>query len=341
MRATVRLTTRCDNACRFCGQHGVAIGDEAQWRSQLEAARAGGASEVTFTGGEPTLVGFLADAIAAARSLGFVAIGVQTNGRSLRDGALVRSLRDAGLTDVHVSVHGARAAVHDYHVGVDGAFADVDVALGRLRVEGIAVVVTTVLTRSNARVVSELPAWLAHHGVRAWTIAVPHAAGRAAVEHDRVLPRLALALPFALHALDAARKRGVEVGIEGAPACLLGPWIVESRCCVLRAFAPVCEGCGARGRCAGVDAAYLERFGADELRAREGSRQVPSMSAAYMRMFVGAGELVATPVVAHEGVLAARRRLPVLMRPTPGREETRSKAKSAAELFPELGEGEE
>lgn len=341
MRAVVRLTTRCDNACRFCGQHGVAIGDAEDWRGELEAARAGGDDEVTFVGGEPTGSAVLVDAIAAARSLGFVAVGVQTNARSLRDGALVRSLCDAGLTDVHVSVHGARAAVHDYHVGVDGAFADVDVALGRLRVEGITVVATTVITRSNARVLAELPAWLEHHGVRAWTIAVPHGAGRAATELDRVLPRLALALPFALHALDAAKKRGIEVAIEGAPACLLGPWIVESRICVLRSFAAVCEGCGARGRCAGVDPAYLERFGADELRARDGSRELPSMSAAHVRMFVGAGELVATPVVAHEGVLAARRRLPVLSRPAPGLEETRRKPQNAAGLFAGLGEDEE
>lgn len=341
MRAAVRLTTRCDNACRFCAQHGVVAADAEDWRAQLEAARSDDLEEVTFTGGEPTLAAALVEAIAYARALGFAAIGVQTNGRALRDGALVSALQHAGLTDVHVSVHGARAAVHDYHVGQDGAFADLDVAMGRLRASGVAVVATTVLTRSNARVLAELPAWLAHHGVRAWSIAVPHAAGRAATEHDRVLPRLALAMPFALHALDAARKRGVEVGIEGAPACLLGPWIAESRICVLRSFADVCEGCGARSRCAGVDPAYLERFGADELRAREGSRDRGSMSAAHVRMFVGAGELVAMPVVAHEGVLAARRRLPVLSKPAPGLEETRRKPESAAGLFAELDDGEE
>jgi hypothetical protein len=185
-------------------------------------------------------------------------------------------------------------------------------------------------------VLAELPAWLAHHGVKAWTIAVPHLAGRAATQHDRVAPRLALALPFALHALDAATKRGIEVAIEGAPACLLGPWIDASRICVLRSFADVCEGCGARGRCAGVDPLYLERFGADELRAREGSRGSVSMSHGHARMFVGVGERVATQVVAHEGVLAARRRLPVLAKPSPGLEETRRRPQNAAGLFTQL-----
>ncbi|MBL8946124.1 MAG: radical SAM protein, partial [Myxococcales bacterium] len=225
-RATVRLSTRCDNACRFCAQAGVEARDvaDAAWEEALVQARGRGADEVTFVGGEPLLVQGLERAIARARELGFRAIGVQSNGWALGEPRRVEGLRAAGLTDVHLSVHGGRAAVHDYHVGRDGAFERIVVALGELRRCGVVVVVRTVLTRSNARVIGELPAWLGGHGVRAWGIAVPRVAGGAAREFDRVVPRLGVAVPFALHALDRARRIGIAVGVIGAPRCVLGPW---------------------------------------------------------------------------------------------------------------------
>lgn len=336
-RAIVRLTTRCDNACRFCGQHGTPASDADDWRARLDAARRAGADEVSFVGGEPLLCRVLVPAVAHAATLGFGAIGVQTNGRALGERATVTALVDGGLTDVHLSIHGARAAVHDYHTGVEGSFERVKTALGHLRAAGSTVVVTTVLTRSNARVLAELPALLDHGGVAAWSIAVPHTAGRAALEFDRVVPRLGLAIPFALHALDRARKLGMAVAITGAPACLLGPWTDASVIDVPRAWAEVCDGCGAQAACAGIDAHYLSRFGGDELRPRAAPGPTgTAMPDRLRRMFVGPGELVPVVLHAHDHAASARRRLPMLERPSPGREETRRAPQPAAALFPEL-----
>jgi len=337
VRASVRLTGRCDNACCFCAQHGTAVGDRDDGRSQLDAARRDGADEVSFVGGEPLLVDTLIPAIVHARALGFVAIGVQTNGVALAERAVLDRLRDAGLTDVHLSIHGAQAAIHDYHVGRPGAFVAVTAALANLRTRGVRTVVTSVLTRSNARAMGELPTWLVAHAVAGWSVALPHAAGRAAAAFDRVMPRLALTLPFVLHALDRARKLGLPVGMTDAPACLLGPWIAESRIEQSRSFAPVCDGCDARPRCAGVDAAYLARFGGDELRPRaRADAGALSMSAALRRCFVGVGERIELEIPRHEPAAAARRRLPLLERPAPGRDENRTRPQNAAPLFPAL-----
>lgn len=349
-RATVRLSTRCDNACRFCAQAGVEARDldDAAWDEALVQARDRGADEVTFVGGEPLLVAGLERAIARARELGFRAIGVQSNGWALGEPRRVEGLRAVGLTDVHLSVHGARAAVHDYHVGRDGAFERIMAALGELRRCGVVVVVRTVLTRSNARVIGELPAWLGGHGVRAWGIAVPRVAGGAAREFDRVVPRLGVAMPFALHALDRARRIGIAVGVIGAPRCVLGPWdrarISEGQ--GEGAFAEVCAGCSGRAGCQGVDARYLGRFGGDELRAiGEGITNAAGIAGGEFgmtdelgRMFVGVGEEVDVAVTVHESVRGARRRLPVLEKAQPGVEETRGVVRTAAALFPGLGE---
>lgn len=337
-RAAVRLTTRCDESCIFCGQHGVEERDEHDWREALTRARAH-SDEVSFVGGEPSLSADLAVAIAAARALGFRAIGMQTHARHLH-GARLDALVEAGLTDVQVGLHGARADVHDYHSGTDGSFVAVRAAIAELRGRGITVVVDSMLTRSSFRVLGELPPLLLALGVAAWRVNVAQVAGRAALAFDRVIPRLALALPFALHALDRAGRSGIAVAIGGAPACLLGPWAAQQLDHGARASAAACDGCSARPRCVGVDAAYLARFGGDELRARSAVAERGSMPAPLARMFVGPGALVDVAVAVHEPPRAARVRLAVVGKVAPAQDEQRGRGAVAGEelrtIFPAL-----
>lgn len=336
-RATLRLVGDCDNACIFCGQSGTAFDRVDDWRARLDASFAEGVDEVTFTGGEPTRFAALVDAVAYARRIGFVAVGIQTHA-GLLDTVMVDALVGAGLTDAHLSVHGARPEVHDHHTGRAGAFVGVERALADLARHRVPVVVATVVTRSNARVLGELPTWLAGHSVAAWCVDMPRAAGQAARQFDRVMPRLALAIPFALHAIDRARKLGIPAAIRGAPSCLLGPWTSVRMNEPARDFAAVCESCPASAACSGVDPTYLARFSGDELRARAAFVPGEPMPAALARCFVGPGELVEHAVVVHDSAGAARHRLPVLQRPTPGRDEDRSRPRSAAALFSDLGE---
>jgi hypothetical protein len=156
------------------------------------------------------------------------------------------------------------------------------------------VLVTTVLTRSSYHVVGELPVWLASRGVAAWCIEPVIARGRAAAAFDRQVPRLALALPYALHALTAARERGIASFVRGAPLCMLGPLVELAILAEARAYGAVCASCAARPSCAGADAHYLACFGESELRARDAPRE-SGETPWVARAFVGPGELGAHP----------------------------------------------
>jgi hypothetical protein len=293
------------------------VGDDlapASLGAALEALRET-ADELTFVGGEPTLSPALPAAIAEARALGFRAVGIQTNGRRLAEVALAERLVGAGLTDVHVSIHAASAPAHDYHTGVAGSFQALGAGMAAARALGAMVVATTVLTRSSFRGLGDLPALLAARGVAAWHLALPVVAGEAASGFDRVVPRLGLALPFALHALDAAGKRGLPAFISGAPLCALGPFAARALPAELdsaRAFAAGCGACEARPGCPGVDAAYLARWNGDELAPR--ARPAVTPTSALARLFVGAGELgpVVGPAPARTDGVRARRGLPLL-----------------------------
>lgn len=311
-RATLLVTPRCHNACLFCAREGLADeGAEAPAREVLRdvmRALAATHDELTLTGGEPTLRDDLDGLIADARAAGFRRVGLQTNGRRLRETGYAAGLSRAGLTDVHLSLHGASSAEHDHHTGVAGSFVESVAGLSSARGAGLTLAVSTVLTRSNFRTVAALAPWLAARGVAAWAVHVPRVAGGAIARFDRVVPRLAMALPAALYALTAARNAALPSWIVGAPLCLLGPHAERSLDDAPRAYAPACATCVARPRCPGVDARYLLRFEADELSAARAPKTLPPATpahAALARMFTGPGALANdTPEPPH---LAARR----------------------------------
>lgn len=320
---SVPLGRVCDNACVFCAQEGLPR--EAVGEVVLPAPDAGG---VTFVGGEPGLDERLERLVVSARAAGHARIGVQTNGRALSAPGRIEALARAGLTDVHLSIHGPEARVHDWHTGAPGSFDAAMRTLTAARACGLRVAVVTVLTRSSFRVLAAMPRLLASRGAAAWCIDVPRWRGRAQTDADRVVPRLALALPFALHAVDAAETLGLPSFVRGAPSCLLGPF--ASRALPAdepRAFADVCATCPSRATCAGVDAPYLARFGAGELVPRPA---VPhdTQHAELAALFVGPGEMaplredVAVPPPPER----ARVALPVLGRPAPAHAEVSASA---------------
>lgn len=340
-RATLTLTRACNNACLFCAQAGLPPLDDADLAGRLDALAASGATELTFLGGEPTLRDDLPALVRRARAAGFARVGLQTNAARLADAGFTGALADAGLTDVHVTVLGAEPAVHDHHTGVDGSLKAVLAGVAAVRARGLPVAATTVLTRSNYRVLNALPPLLASRGVAAWQVTTLLVAGRAVGAMDPLVPRLALALPYALHALDAAARLGLRAVVSGAPWCLLGPFTARATASAPRAFAPPCEACPLRGTCPGVDATYLARFGHDELAPPAAPPRPPAAADELTRLFTGAGE-AAWPkdVRVPPPPAAVRAALPALGKGLPGAAEVAGPPRKSGEalrgLFPGL-----
>lgn len=182
---------------------------------------------------------------------------------------------------VHATVFAADAAAHDLHAGEDGSLRRTLARLRAARASRVPALVTTPISRSNARVLAALPGLLADVGARGWRLAVIE------WELEARAPRLALALPYALQAIASAERAGVAAGIAGAPVCLLGPLRGRALPAAQRAFAGACEGCPARAECPGVAAGYLRRFGGDELSPRALRAAEGSLSQVLRDMFSG------------------------------------------------------
>ena len=341
-RATVEVLRACNNTCVFCGQDGLGAAEREAPETSLAALRAAH-DDVTFVGGVPTLDVRLAEKVGRAASLGFRNIGVQTNGSRMADPTYTASLARAGLTDVHVSLHGADAAVHDYHTGRPGSWGEVLAAVAAAKASGLVVVATTVLTRSNFRVLAAIPELLVSSGLSAWCVSVPSVAGRASALRDRVVPRLGLAIPFALQALARASSLGLPSFIVGAPLCLLGPFAARALSLASRSYAPVCDACPVRSACPGLDPVYLSRFEGDELFPRVAG--VADDGPASLRaMFVGPGELAPVsdpPESSFTSATRARVSLPLLGKVKPAELEVSSgtakrTGEALKEIFPTL-----
>jgi MoaA/NifB/PqqE/SkfB family radical SAM enzyme len=168
----------CNNACIFCAQ-----GELRGMRPAVESADVARAlsavvpgETVAFVGGEPTLFPELPQWIRAATAQSAGRVILQTNGRRLAYRAFAHELAESSpVLRLDVSLQGSNAAMHEWHTGTPGSFAQTVQGLRNARVERIQVGITTVVTRSNYRHLGEI-------------VRVAHAAGANAVHVVAVEP---------------------------------------------------------------------------------------------------------------------------------------------------------
>ena len=261
--------------------------------------------EITLGGGEPTLEPALLEVVAAARLAGFVRVGLRSDARTLARPGVAARLVAAGLTDVLVPLHGPNAACHDYHVGEAGRFAATLGGLEAARSAGLAGAATTPLTRSNFRALGELAALLGRHGLVAWQLTVAAGIEPTSELFVRLVPRLTLALPYALHALEQARTLGLFAAVRGAPLCRVGPYSALTLPAMSRRYARACQACAARKTCPGVDPGYLAAYGEHELKALADAPPPGAALGDAARLLVeedGCDELPAGPACAEPGL---------------------------------------
>jgi molybdenum cofactor biosynthesis enzyme MoaA len=207
----VELSPRCNNACVFCSQalercNGVREADDSYLQQVLSAASG---ARVAVVGGEPTLDPRLASLCARALQAGAQAIVVQTNARMLAYPRYAGELAQAGVSALEVSLQGSSVPMHDYHTAVSGSFKQTVRGIANAVAAGMSVSVTTVVTRSNLRHLSEIVRVVHALGARALRLRRVRPVGRALELQQRLVPAAVLA---AQH-LQQARLVGDQLGV--------------------------------------------------------------------------------------------------------------------------------
>ncbi|MFC1654718.1 hypothetical protein ACFL2F_02830, partial [Myxococcota bacterium] len=173
----------------------------------------------------------------------------------------------------------AEEKIHDAMLKVEGAFQKVLKAVDLCLDAGVEVRYNCVLTTVNLDGVVDLVEFVARRfdqenahvclsfiSVQGW-----------ALDHPELIPRLSAAAPRMAAALDASRRLGLHArvpGLCGVPLCVLPGYeeqfdefhdTSQPPELSARSYVPACGRCPYRLRCSGYWAAYLERFGDEEL----------------------------------------------------------------------------
>lgn len=287
-RADLKVGFACNNRCLFCAQ-----GDKRAACPTLPLeellARLGRVADrprgLVLTGGEPTVHKDIVRLVAAARTMGFDPIQIQTNGRMLSYPGAVQRLICAGVREFSPSLHGATAATHDALTRAPGSHAESVRGIRNAAAAGAVVVTNSVITRHNLAELPLLVGLLARLGARRIQLAFVHLVGAAATAD--VAPRLSDVVPRLRDARASAQAASVRLVTEAVPLCFLRGMeelAVEGdipATTVLdldgrvgdhsawrrregKRHGPPCGACARRGACEGPWREYPERFGWSE-----------------------------------------------------------------------------
>ena len=166
-RMDLALTYRCNNSCAHCYNarpRNYPELDTNAWKEILDRVWELRIPHVVFTGGEPTLRADLVELVAYAQDLGLVT-GLNTNARCLADSALMRSLVEAGLDHVQITVESHNPAVHNHMVRAAGAWDETVAGLRNAVGSGIYLMTNTTLLRDNAEDLEAILNFLAEEKV--------------------------------------------------------------------------------------------------------------------------------------------------------------------------------
>ncbi len=224
----LQLTRECKQHCRFCSNppSGVDL-SEPEMREHVDDLVARAYDGIILTGGEPTIAPLLLPAIAYSRSRGLF-VRMISNGQRLADPVWFRALVDAGLSHVHLSLHSARAEVHDYLTQTPGAFGMITAALrhvGAMQAEGRTITsdINTVINAANSDHLDHTVRWICetfpHVRHFVWNNMDPNM--NRAERNPDVIPRLSEFEVSLRRAMDYLHGTGRSFRAERVPLCYM------------------------------------------------------------------------------------------------------------------------
>lgn len=283
---SIRLGFRCNQNCGLCWQSrtwpDVPRDMQMTWLDELAAL---GASQITFSGGEPLIHTSLTELVHRAKRVHGMRTMVQTNAVMVRRKAVLKRIVAGDIDRLFVSLHAADAATSDRITRAPGTWVGTIAGIEAALQAGVRVGINCVIDRENVDVVEEHARFIVERFVKpfpncpveAVTYSRPQPYYDQQLWQDSIVPmdRVEPGLIRAVSMLDAA---GVVVDVTtgscALPACLLRdtPHLiylpaeddVGGADPAFRAHGHTAEACGRCAlshRCQGPGDGYVAAFG--------------------------------------------------------------------------------
>ncbi|MFH1510426.1 MAG: radical SAM protein [Candidatus Woesearchaeota archaeon] len=224
-RIDIKVDYRCNNNCIFC-----VIGEEgrkakgvtvSEIKKELDFARQSGATEVAFTGGEPTIRKEIIELIKYAKNLDYKSIMLITNGRMLSKKEFARKSVNAGCNKFMFSIHGI-GNNHDDLTRSPGSFKQAIQGMKNIKNLGQEMISDTVATKQNYKNLPEIIHTLINHGSQICQIDFVIPSGNALKFKEIVLPRLSECAPYVHKTIDYVTNKGKsQIIVMGIPNCFM------------------------------------------------------------------------------------------------------------------------
>jgi MoaA/NifB/PqqE/SkfB family radical SAM enzyme len=275
----------CNANCRFCSIDPKKRGIDSTKKELLNSiykAKKDGCKYLGIGGGEPTIRRDLGGLISLAKKLNYDVIRIETNGIALSYLDYCKSLVDAGLDFVKLSVHGHNSKIHDFLTRVPGSFISVLKAIDNLQKLQVRIEINSVLNKVNYKFYPEFVKLFANKGIGSFCFIYPLYTGRMAENWSQIgigikelMPHLRKTLRL-VDRLELDRRlifniprcfmSGYEKGIIeeynmrlSAPGLLVNDSDADLKASKIKLG--ICSNCKDDNRCGGVWREYFQLFG--------------------------------------------------------------------------------
>jgi len=172
LRMDIALTYQCQNRCSHCyneEERKIAPLEKEKWFNVLKKIESVGIPHIVFTGGEPTLVSYLAELIQYSENLGLVT-GLNTNGRKLKDYSFAKSLADSGIDHIQITLESCDEDIHDKIVNEKGAFKETISGIENALKCNIFTMTNTTITEINKDTILLMPEFVKKMGLSTFAV---------------------------------------------------------------------------------------------------------------------------------------------------------------------------
>jgi len=171
-KADLALTYGCNNACNHCYNDTERLPmpsmSREQWFAVIDKLAGLGVPHLIFTGGEATLHPDLPALVTYANKAGMIC-GLNTNGRRVAHGPFLKTLADAGLDHIQVTLSSHVAELHDAINGTKAFHQTVNGIRAAVQSHIHAITNTTICTR-NKDTIEETIDFLYELGIRTFAM---------------------------------------------------------------------------------------------------------------------------------------------------------------------------
>lgn len=217
----------CNNNCMFCSVgHKLSERKIKDWnlvRKHIDYGKSVNSETISFSGGEPTIINYLEEAVKYSKKLGFKTIEIQSNGRMFSYPDFAKNIVDAGANRFLISVHADNEEVGDGINRIKGSFNQTLEGIKNLKKLGVENLrFSVVINKFNYKRLNKIVEFLLQFDPIGIHVNYTIIDGHAYTNRESIMPpKMEIVVPYVYDAIKTVKNAGKEIWLYSFPYCLM------------------------------------------------------------------------------------------------------------------------